>query len=180
VPDAEVTVRPAVEDDAAAIAAVHVRSWQSAYRGHLPDGYLDALPAQLERREAMWREVIRGHAAGHRVWVADQGGRIVGFSGTGPSRDDDAPAGAIELGTIYLEPDAIGRGVGAALMRRALADLSERGCRLATLWVLEGNERACRFYEKGGWRADGTVKEAELWGATVREVRYRIAVDAPD
>ena len=71
----------------------------------------------------------------------------------------------------------VGTGVGAALMRQALADMRARGYRAALLWVLDANDRARRFYERFGWQPDGTVKEEQLWGAPAREVRYRIALD---
>jgi hypothetical protein len=41
------------------------------------------------------------------------------------------------------------------------------------LWVLEGDARARRFYEIAGWVADGTERTSEVFGVTVREVRYR-------
>jgi ribosomal protein S18 acetylase RimI-like enzyme len=71
----------------------------------------------------------------------------------------------------------VGTGVGAALMRHALADLRARGYRTAILWVLDTNTRARQFYEKGGWRADGATKTERVWGTSVRAVRYQIALD---
>ena len=41
------------------------------------------------------------------------------------------------------------------------------------LWVVEGNARARRFYEREGWAPDGAAKEDEFGGQVVREVRYR-------
>ena len=43
----------------------------------------------------------------------------------------------------------------------------------ATLWVLEENPRARRFYERAGWRTDGERKADERWGVRAPEVRYR-------
>ncbi|MGH9204942.1 MAG: GNAT family N-acetyltransferase, partial [Acidimicrobiales bacterium] len=37
------TVRTAQAGDKQAVAGVHVRSWQAAYRGLMPDAYLDGL-----------------------------------------------------------------------------------------------------------------------------------------
>ena len=42
----DVLIRPAKSDDALEVARVHVRSWQAAYRGLLPDDYLDDLRAE--------------------------------------------------------------------------------------------------------------------------------------
>ncbi|HEY3081746.1 MAG TPA: GNAT family N-acetyltransferase [Chloroflexota bacterium] len=168
-------IRRAAETDAPALAGLHVRSWQWAYRGMLPDAYLDGLGEQTARREAMWRQQLRDLPTDCPVWVAERAGRLVGLCNTAPARDG-AP-GTAELLSIYLEPDAVGTGVGAALMRHALADLRARGYRAAILWVLDANARARRFYEKGGWRPDGAAKTEDVWGAAAHEVRYRIALE---
>ncbi|HEY3111992.1 MAG TPA: GNAT family N-acetyltransferase [Chloroflexota bacterium] len=168
-------IRAASPDDAPALGRLHVRAWQWAYRGMLPDDYLDGLADQTGRREAMWRQVIGELQADQPLWVAEDEGQVVGLCNTAPARD--GPPGTAELLSIYLEPDVVGTGVGAALMRQALADMRARGYRAALLWVLDANDRARRFYEHFGWRPDGTVKEEQLWGAPVCEVRYRIALD---
>lgn len=168
-------VRPAAEADAAALAALHVRAWQWAYRGLLADAYLDGLAQQLAQREAMWRRQLRGGRPDHPVWVAERAGGIIGFCNTAPAQE--GPVDAAELHTIYLEPTVVGTGVGAALMRHALAELRARGVRTVVLWVLDTNARARRFYERGGWRADGTARTEAVWGTSVREVRYRLALD---
>ena len=179
-------IRRAIEADAAAIAALHVRAWQWAFRGLLPDAYLDGLTEQVARREAMWRRQLQEGRPDCPVWVAergDGGGQIVGFCNTAPaaSSTDSASEGtpaAAELYTIYLDPDAVGTGVGAALMRHGLMDLQARGFHEAVLWVQDTNTRARRFYEKGGWRVDGAEKTETVWDAPVRQVRYRIALAA--
>ena len=51
--------------------------------------------------------------------------------------------------------------------------LAQRGFREATLWVLDTNERARRFYETDGWRLDGTDKRDAIGEMQVKEVRYR-------
>ena len=58
-------------------------------------------------------------------------------------------------------------------MDAALGRLAEAGFHQATLWVLDTNVRARRFYEAAGWSADGTVKRDERLGFPIREVRYR-------
>jgi hypothetical protein len=41
-----ISLRPAVPGDSLAVARIHVRAWQTAYRGLLPDAYLDGLRAE--------------------------------------------------------------------------------------------------------------------------------------
>jgi hypothetical protein len=43
----------------------------------------------------------------------------------------------------------------------------------AALWVLERNIRARGFYERDGWRRDGTLRAEIIGGTAVDEVRYR-------
>jgi GNAT superfamily N-acetyltransferase len=171
------TIRPAAEADAAAVADLHVRAWRWAYRDLLPDAYLDGLGQQRVQREAMWRRLLQRGGPDRPLWVAERGGRLVGFCNTAPTPGE--PPDTAELQTLYLEPDVVGTGGGAALVRHALADLRARGVRTALLWVLDTNAQARRFYERGGWRADGSARTEEVWGVTVSEVRYRLALDSP-
>jgi len=167
-----VQIRPAAPADAPALGRLHVRAWQSAYRGMLPDDYLDALDAQAEPRERMWRDLIERPRDGQTLLVAEDGRAVVGFCHTARAREGPPDLG--ELFSIYVDPDRIGTGLGAALMRPSLDAMRAAGFPAAVLWVLDANDLARRFYERFGWRPDGTVKEETLWGVTVREVRYRI------
>src|SRR4030095_1198510 len=72
-----VEVRKATAQDASGIAFVHVRSWQVAYRGHMPDEFLDGL--DVEKRTHMWRE-LTGDPDKIIFVAADREGTIVGFS----------------------------------------------------------------------------------------------------
>jgi GNAT superfamily N-acetyltransferase len=170
-----VSIRRAQLSDALAIATVHVRSWQSAYRGLLPQDYLDGLDPGKRSAGA---ERILGELDWPRrgVLVAEDAGQVVGFTGFCPSRDADLDRRAVgEVTTIYVLPAAWGRGHGRALMGAALDTLGQAAYGQAALWVLDTNQRARRFYEAGGWQTDGAAKQ-EPWadaGFTISEVRYR-------
>jgi hypothetical protein len=43
-----------------------------------------------------------------------------------------------------------------------------------SLWMLKGNERAGRFYERAGWKADGEEHTTETAEGSYVEVRYRL------
>ena len=139
----DTAIRPATLGDADGIAEVHVAAWRWAYQGQVPDAYLDSLSV-AERTEA-WRSWV-GEQAGIRVWVADSGGRVVGFVVAGPSRDEDAGASTGELYGIYLEPARVASGLGRRLFETATVWLRASGFTQATLWVLASNERARGFY----------------------------------
>ena len=78
---------------------------------------------------------------------------------------------------MYADPSAWSTGVGAALMCAALEHLTAMRFSHVTLWVLEDNERARRFYERWGFRADGARQVIDL-GAPVAEVRYALGLPA--
>ncbi|TVY99672.1 GNAT family N-acetyltransferase [Trebonia kvetii] len=166
-------VRPARVEDAGQIALVHVRSWQGAYRGLIPQAFLDGL--DVAQRTRTWERALAetdNPRAG--VLVADDGGSVVGFVGYFPSRDPDADPDLIgEIGAIYVLPGAWGGGSGRRLMEAALGRLAGAGFTQVTLWVLDSNDRARRFYEAGGWSADGAAKQDDSRGFPLSEVRYR-------
>lgn len=167
------TVRAATLEDAPAIAELHVRSWQWAYRGLIADEYLDGMSATLERRIEQRRTQLASLPSETRWWLAEQDGRIVGFATTGLSRDQDVPPGTAEVYAIYLAQDAAGQGIGRALFAHAVTDLRQRGFERAILWVLTTNQRARRFYEAAGWTPDGTNKTDERPGTLLHEARYQ-------
>jgi len=162
-------IRRATVDDARAIAEAHVRAWQVAYRHAFPAEKLDAL--SVEERAARWRLNV----AEQDVLVAEDAGEVVGWASAGPGRDDDTEG---ELYGLYVLPEAWGRGAGRALIAQVERDLGAR-YRDATLWVLEDNPRARRFYERAGWEHDGGRKREPFLGVEVDEVRYRKRLGAP-
>jgi ribosomal protein S18 acetylase RimI-like enzyme len=165
---AMVTIRAATPADAPAMGRVHVRAWQAAYRGQMPDDYLDGLrPAD---RQAHWEGALRRDDLRGALLVAERDGEVVGFAVVGPSRD---PEGAGELYVLNLDPDHWGTGAGRALLAAAQAELDRQGFAETVLWVLVGNARARRFYEIAGWTADGAERSSEVFGVSVSEVRYR-------
>jgi ribosomal protein S18 acetylase RimI-like enzyme len=163
-----IMVRPATVADAPAIGRLHVRAWQAAYRGHMPDAYLDGLRA--EDRAAGWERYLGREGRRGAVLVAEQAGQVTGFANLGPAED---PQGAGELYAINVDPDAWGTGAGRALLEAAQAELGRLGFAESVLWVLPANARARRFYEAAGWAADGTERTADALGVTVPEMRYR-------
>jgi GNAT superfamily N-acetyltransferase len=167
-------IRPAQPSDAKEIAEVHVRGWQWGYRDLLPAEVLDSL--SVERREQGWKEILRSLLPDGTVLVADLDGRIVGFAGTGPCRDEDAPDGTAELSSLYIEEEVAGTGVGRALMTAAIEFARKAGFTELTLWVLERNARARRFYEAAGMRPDGSAKQEmhPTVPVLLEEVRYRL------
>jgi GNAT superfamily N-acetyltransferase len=162
-------VRDARLEDASAIARVHTRSWQAGYAHAFPAEALAAI--SVERRAenmAGWLASLPPRAA---ILVAEVGGNVAGFASVGAARDGHETTG--ELYSIYVDPDRWGKGVGRALIAEAEERLWAAGFIEATLWVLDDNPRARRFYEAAGWTHDGGTKRDTHLGTEVTEVRYR-------
>ncbi|MHB8681015.1 MAG: GNAT family N-acetyltransferase [Acidimicrobiales bacterium] len=171
----ELTLRRASGADATRIAVLHVASWKAAYPGLLPQDYLDAL--EPGDRLGVWEEALSS-SPWPVVLVAEAGVALAGFVCVGPSRDADAdPAVVGELQAIYLHPDFFGRGVGDRLLEAGIAELRGAGFAEATLWALDVNARARRFYERRGWYFDGTTNLHDWKAFVATDVRYRGRLD---
>ena len=155
--------------DAPAVGEVHVRAWQAAYRGVMPDDYLDGLRA--EDRADMWRRGVDEGWPGQRD-VIEADGRVAGFAAYGPERAGDESARG-ELYAINLDPEFWRQGLGRQLIRHVTAELTSLGFTRAVLWVEATNDRARRFYEVEGWSYDpGSDRVDTIQDAQVDEVRY--------
>src|SRR5687768_1507782 len=120
---AEFTIRGATPADADPIAALQARAWQWAYRGILPDDFLDSLSNQVAPRASSRRARLTDQPGEERTWLAvDRADRLVGFVVTEPSRDEDAGASIGELSELYADPDFVGAGVGRRLCAHAIRD----------------------------------------------------------
>jgi GNAT superfamily N-acetyltransferase len=164
-----VLIRTAEESDLVAIGALHHRSRTDAYAGLVSAAGLAAGSAAAMGE--WWTERWRWERDTHRLSVAVDRDRIVGFSYAGPSETPHV----VELYAIHVDPESVGTGVGRALMAGALADLAAlAGDHIdrAVLWVLTGNARARRFYERGGWTADTATRESPIGPHTVPQLRY--------
>src|ERR1700733_13508970 len=159
-------LRPAGPPDAMAVARVHVRSWQAAYRTLLPDD------------RAQSYDFASLNPLRPRTIVAVEDGLIHGFATTVPSLDPDLGDYG-ELCALYVDPHQWGRGMGAALVSAARAGLVELGFRKAFLWVLAGNVRADRFYQMDGGAPDGGKRTDSVWAVAVNEVRYQRGLGTP-
>jgi ribosomal protein S18 acetylase RimI-like enzyme len=171
-------VRRAQLDDCAAIAAVQVAGWRAAYRGLIPDAYLDGLEVDEQARK--WAGILTDPAPGRRPAgrllvsedAEDAGGTIRGFVAFGPPLgSEQARLTEGQLYAIYADPQRWGLGVGHALIEAATVGLRGMGARTAHLWVLKGNERAEHFYLRHGWVLDGGRRDEEFGGVVVQLVR---------
>ena len=164
------TVRLATTDDIAAIARVHVESWQSAYRELLPAAYLSGLA--LSEREEQWRQVLAGRNT--TVLVAVDQHDVVGFVAFGPVQTQAVSAEYYKLFALYLLEHYWSTGVGRQLLQAGLQQMREQGAQVIRLAVLSANERARKAYEAVQFTPVVASEETvELGGIRLQEMQYQ-------
>jgi ribosomal protein S18 acetylase RimI-like enzyme len=147
------------DDEIKGKAFVHWRSWQEAYSGLVDQQYLDSLTLEkCEQSAYRWPD---------NIIIAKDGDHVAGFAAYGKCRDDELE-NAGEVFAIYILPEYYGKGVGYRLMKAVLSHLEEYTT--IALWVLKDNQRAIHFYERFGYRFDGSENTLVL-GSPVTVVR---------
>lgn len=174
-----ITTRAAEPVDASRMRDVYLASYEAAYRDLVPPFWLRDRLAR--HRTVDWaRRLQEERSGGGDIVVALDDDRLIGVCQLGATTDeDDDPAEVGHVRRLYVHPAWQRRGAGRALLSRACATLRAQGYGSATLWVLASDTgRARPFYERLGWRSDGTIRpfEAELtpeWEGRLDDVRYR-------
>jgi len=164
-----ITIRIAKPDDAYENAVCHVSSWRSAYKGIIPDEYLNNL--SIEERAEKFKRYLK-ESKEYEWYSAFYENRITGILSIGKSRDEDKPNAGEIIGFYFIE-ELWGKGCGKKMMDFATSRLNNIGYNKIILWVLEENHRARRFYEKCGFLFDGTKKEITI-GKPLIEIRYEL------
>ena len=155
-------VRPAIPDDAEGIAKVHVKGWQEAYVGHLPQRVLDrqSVPARLR----MWQGLLQEPPNSRWTFVAiDPAAGIVGFAGG--VRAKPAMFGpAFKVPVLYVLQSHLRRGLGRQLMHVLGAAMGRHGFGAVALWCLASNQGARAFYQAIGGTMASALEEQDRDG----------------
>ena len=169
VPLVSTAIAPATPEDVASIAALHAASWRSAYRGLLPDAFLDHA-VERNRLDLWQRRFQLDEASRPLILKAMSGGTLTGFACA--FIDDDAEWGTL-LDNLHVRPEVTSRGIGKLLLDAVRARIRDAAVsKRLYLWVLDGNTRARRFYEREGGVESGTASVELIPDVHVAEVRY--------
>jgi GNAT superfamily N-acetyltransferase len=166
-------IRKAILEDVEQLTNVHVLSWQSAYRGLIPNEALDNIDYQA--RNEMWSKTVRESPSETLVAVVDT--KVVGFANFGPYRDQSEDLKVGEIRAIYLLQEFWNKGIGTQLLEHTTEALRNE-YESIVLWVLDTNQNAIRFYEHHGFVQDGIEKEESVWNAIVHEIRMSKAINS--
>lgn len=171
-----VTVRMASPGDVEALAGVTARAYAAAYPGIVPVAVLDEWIAHAPDMWTRWRDAQAERGPDHpsRAWVAERDDSILGYATTSPATPEylPPPDGAGELTNLYLDPAAIGTGVGRLLYDRSVADLFERGFDPLVVWAFRDNPKARQFYPRMGLTLDIPDHDWVLGGVPCPIVRF--------
>lgn len=180
-PSADVSVRVAWGDDAAAVAAVQVRAWRQEYADLLPDEVLATLDADAFA-EAWHASLAKPKDARNRVLVALERNTVRGFAVTGPAGDPDTdPVADGELVELTVDPDQVRHGHGSRLLQACAETLRADRFVRATTWLNSTDDVRRTFLTEAGWAPDGAHRELDLHGdGSVRVKQVRMHTDLSD
>lgn len=171
----------ATMEDIPLISRIHATSWKTAYRGMIPQAYLDTLP------ETYWVEAFAtwfgsGKLRGLIAWEGETPVGCISF-GQPVSVPDAAlkqlSAGCGEVRALYLLPEYMGKGYGARLLHAAEIALRMQGYENCCLYTLEENTKARAFYEKHGYAMNCVTEAYEIAGKHITDIRYCKSLACP-
>lgn len=145
----DVQLRTVAADDATVIAAIYNHYVRETVVTFEED---EVAPADIAARMASVEQ------AGLPWIVAADAGRVLGYACAGPWRPRSAYRFTTET-TVYLAPDATGRGIGSALYAELLARLEARGLHAAIGGIALPNAASVALHEKFGFRQAGILPE---------------------
>jgi len=148
-------------DDRFAISKVYEESWKYAYRGIVPQDYLESIP------EGQWASNIEQADRKNLVMFEDD--KMIGTSSFGKSRVEEMN-GFGEIISLYFLPDYMRKGYGRLLLQAVVGELKKMGFDKVFLWVLEENRNARYFYEKCGFTQTERCLFSDIGGKELKEV----------
>ncbi|MCL1786948.1 MAG: GNAT family N-acetyltransferase [Defluviitaleaceae bacterium] len=165
--ETKITIRKALPEDIDAYTNCANTCWQAAYKGIVPDEYLDSMLTNKALREKNLERLQNPGFCQH--YCVLHGPETIGLLIIDTMHS--------EIWAVYLTPAYWGRGYGRELLNFATSVLKNAGHKKVTLWVFEANHRARRFYEKHGFVLSGQQKTVDKYGGVpLVEVQYMLAI----
>lgn len=171
---ADVSVRPARQDDVVEIARIQVETWRLGYREIVPAAVLETLT--VDTAHAAWQDAIGSPPSPrHHVLIALEQDWVVGFVALAPAdelRPEDVdPEHTAAVGPLLVEPRWGRRGHGSRLMAAATDHARQDGVIRAVTWIPEGDTASREFLVGAGWALDGLVRALDTGAGELHEIR---------
>ena len=153
-------IRDATIEDLPAIVAI--------YNSTVPTRMVtaDTEPVSVASRQGWFAD----HSPGHRpLWVAEQGGGIVGWLSYSSFYGRPAYAGTCEV-SVYLAPEHRGRGLGTRLLLRCIEHAPQLGVTTLLGFIFGHNELSLRLFEKMGFQHWGRLPRVAVLNGVERDL----------
>jgi len=168
-----INIRKAAQENANDYAACVISCWQSAYRGIVPDDYLNNMSVEKDRFIEKYKNVLTDPGDCEYYYV-EQNKKIIGFI-TICKNNDVIESEIGEIWAIYLIEKFRGAGHGKIMLDFAIDELKKANREKIYLWVFEENVKARRFYEKNNLHFDGTKRVNDKYGKPLVQLRYALS-----
>ncbi|WP_017754026.1 GNAT family N-acetyltransferase [Calidifontibacillus oryziterrae] len=167
-----VKIKKATTKDSESISKIHALSWKTAYKGIVPQQYLDEL------KDDFWVNAFDNWISNNIVTaqLIYEDELPVGCIAFGKARDEKFSEWG-EIISIYVHPDFCRRGYGQQLLHTALRDMKTKGFRNCYLWVLKENDNAINFYKKNGFTCNHDEYTFEINNEPLTDVRYVLSLE---
>jgi phosphinothricin acetyltransferase len=141
--DAGVEVRPATEDDLAAINDI--------YNHYVVDSHVtfDLEPVDMEARRKWFRHFKE--SGPYRLLVAVDEGRLIGYASSSPFKSRPGYVTSVET-SVYLASDAVGKGAGARLYEALFKVLAGQDLHRAYAGIALPNPASVGLHERFGFK----------------------------
>ena len=177
---ADVSVRPARPTDVGEIARIQMDTWRTGYAEVLPETVRNTLSTHAA--EAAWGDAISAPpTTRHRVLVAFEKDRPVGFAASAPADDlqpdDPDPQTTVAVGPLLVEPRWGRRGHGSRLLAATMDHARSDGMTRAVVWIPDGDTASREFFGSAGWAPDGLARVLDTGDGELREVRLHVLIE---
>jgi len=156
-----ITICKALFEDANNYVDCLISCWQSAYKGIVPDEFLNNMPTEKNQRIERYKKSLINPDIETYCVINEE--KMIGFLCI--HKKDG------EIWAIYLIEEFCGKGYGKKVLDFAVNELKRIGHKQIFLWVFEENNRARRFYEKNNFYLNGAKREM-TYGKPLVQLRY--------
>lgn len=163
----ETVIRTGNADDIDSLVRIFRACWQESYRDLLSEDVRNSMT--VEKAKDLLLPALTTNSE-RETLVACNEENPVGMARLG--RDPDLSSRG-HIFSLYIEPGSAGKGIGGALLARAMERLAERGFEEISLWVFKANPGAIGLYRKMGFEPTGRERTDPRWQSVEIEMLHQ-------
>ena len=163
----DVTIKHVSLEDIPLLSHILAASWRVAYRGMIPQDFLDSIEDERWVTPFTYR-LTKGGMKADILYVQQAACGCVVY---GPSQNKNY-SGWGEICCLYLLPEYTRKGYGKQLLLFAMDQMKKENIHDFYLWALDENLSARKFYEKVGYTLTSDIYTVEMGGKLLTDYRY--------